>query len=357
MDRISFPYRSASHLALLHVVAESGAWEKHGLTVDYDRPISKSEAHTAIASGAVDFVGGNHVSTYGHRARGDNWVYLGQTMNAVRPKLAVRPDDTIDRIADLKGRKIGTQGNHPGLNDWLYLRQHALDVDRGDIEIINRREIHEAPSPGKPRREPLWQWVADRKVDAVFLVEPPDNLFAEQAGLKIIDVDPFPMIWFTTISSSLAFVEKHPDIVERFLKGLIEGIHFFKTESEKSVAILMDKITLHGRLDEAKARYAYSTLRNQLEPKLYPTLAAIANVYEEAKRMDADAAKINPMELWDLHHLRRIEDSGFVAQLYRAHASGTADPERDAEQARKEALSIAAVKSCGHFEFNICGCP
>src|SRR3954452_9097761 len=37
MDKIAFPYRSSSHLVLLHVVAESGAWEKHGLQVDYDR--------------------------------------------------------------------------------------------------------------------------------------------------------------------------------------------------------------------------------------------------------------------------------------------------------------------------------
>src|SRR6478672_1435818 len=36
MDKIAFPYRSSSHLVLLHVVAESGAWEKHGLSVDYD---------------------------------------------------------------------------------------------------------------------------------------------------------------------------------------------------------------------------------------------------------------------------------------------------------------------------------
>ena len=31
MDKVSFPYRSSSHLTLLHVIAESGAWAKHGL--------------------------------------------------------------------------------------------------------------------------------------------------------------------------------------------------------------------------------------------------------------------------------------------------------------------------------------
>ena len=43
MDKIAFPYRSSSHLVLLHVIAESGAWEKHGLEVDYDRYISSTD--------------------------------------------------------------------------------------------------------------------------------------------------------------------------------------------------------------------------------------------------------------------------------------------------------------------------
>ena len=74
--------------------------------------------------------------------------------------------------------------------------------------------------------------VRDGVVDAA-LLGPPASLFAKAAGLKVIDVEPLPMIQFTTVSSSLGFVEKHPDIVERFLKGLIEGIHFFKTKPEE----------------------------------------------------------------------------------------------------------------------------
>ena len=59
MDKVAFPYRSSSHLVFLHVVAESGAWEKHGLEVVYDRQISSTEAHRAVPLGEVEFVGGN----------------------------------------------------------------------------------------------------------------------------------------------------------------------------------------------------------------------------------------------------------------------------------------------------------
>src|SRR5882672_11421081 len=139
IDKISFPYRASTHLNLLHVVAESGSWAKHGLDVNYNYQISKSDAHRAVASGEVEFVGGNHISTYAHRARGDKWVYLGQTLNSVQPKLVVRPDSGINGIRDLRGKKVGTRGHHPGLNDWLLLKQRGLDVDRDDIELV--REV------------------------------------------------------------------------------------------------------------------------------------------------------------------------------------------------------------------------
>ena len=367
MDKISFPYRSAMHLTLLHVVAESGAWEKHGLKVEYDRPISKADAHKSIASGEIEFVSGSHVSTYGHRARGDKWVYLGQTVNAVRPKLAVLPDSGIQGIPDLRGRKIGTQGAHPGLNDWLYLKQRGLDVDRDAVELINRSSLRDRAGLAKPKsagekpnkHEPLWQWVIDKKVDAVFLVEPPDNLFAEEAGLKIIDLEPMPMIWFTTISSSLPFVEKNPDLVQRFLKGLIEGIHFFKTQPERSISIIESRMTEQGPLNRAKAAYAYQLLAPQVEPKLYPTMAAIANVYEEGKREDIDAKKINPLQLWDMHHVRQIDDSGFIDSLYsdaRCELVDRSDLDYIQELTAKRAEVIAAIKACGHLETESCTC-
>jgi hypothetical protein len=111
-------------------------------------------------------------------------------------------------------------------------------------------------------------------------------------------------------------VEKHPDIVERFLKGLIEGIHFFKTRPEEAIDIIERRFDKHGKMNREQATITHQSLAGILEPKLYPKMQAISNVYEEAVRQDKDAKKINPMELWDLHPLRRIDDTGFVDALY-----------------------------------------
>lgn len=323
VDHISFPYRAPSHLPFLHVVAESGSWRKHGLDVNYNYKISSSDAHLQVPSEEVEFVGGNHVSTYAARARGDTWVYLGQTLNFTNCRLVVRPDSGIAGVPDLKGKKLGSRGMHPGLNDWLYLKQRGIDEDREDIEIISQVPF----SPGgmdaadgvEPEREALWGWVRDGKVDAAF-VTPPGSVFAQRAGLKVIDIDPLPMIWFTTISSSSTFIEKHPDIVKRFLKGMMEGVWYFKTHPEESIAIIEKMYDTEGVLDPESAEVIYNDISRLVQPKLYPSMQAISNVYEEAIRQDKDAAKVNPMELWDLHTVRQIDDSGFVEELYKSNA-------------------------------------
>jgi ABC-type nitrate/sulfonate/bicarbonate transport system substrate-binding protein len=319
MDHINFPYRASAHLALLHVVAESGAWERHGLDVNYAFKISSKDAHRQVPSGDIEFVGGNHVSTYGKRARGDNWTYLGQTVNRIDHRLVVRPDSGINGVRDLREKKIVTAGSHPALNDWLFLRQNGLDVDRDEVEIINQSTILKGEMDeidgDTARRRQKWELVKEGTVDATFLT-PPKSDIAARNGLKVIDLEPLPMIHFTTISTSQNFVERHPDIVDRFLKGLIEGIAWFKTRPADAIKILKERHTSEGKMDDAMAQRLHRELAAVLEPRLYPAMDAIANVYQEALRQDADAAKVNPLSLWNLHYIRQIDDSGFVDRLY-----------------------------------------
>ncbi len=70
------------------------------------------------------------------------------------------------------------------------------------------------------------------------------------------------------------------------------------------------------------ATKVYDDLAPRLEPKLYPSLPAVYNVYQEALKQDeknGDAAKIHPLALWNVNFLREIDDSGFVNNLYKGH--------------------------------------
>jgi hypothetical protein len=83
------------------------------------------------------------------------------------------------------------------------------------------------------------------------------------------------------------------------------------------VRILMEKHAKEGALDRAAAEALYDELAPRLDAKLYPSLNAVFNVYEEAKRQSKDAEKIHPLALWDMHFLREIDDEGFIDELYK----------------------------------------
>jgi ABC-type nitrate/sulfonate/bicarbonate transport system substrate-binding protein len=302
MDKVQFPYRSESHLPFLHVVGQSGSWEKHGLQVEYNKYISSEDAHANVANGSVEFVGGNHLSPYSRRPKGDRWVYLGQSVSLLNHRMVVRPDSGISRVSDLRGKKIASKGQHPGLNTWLFIKQNGL---LGDCTIERSRG-----------ETPQWEIVRDGKADAAF-VTPPADLFARRAGMKVIDVGFLPMVWFTTVSTCLAFIEKHPDIADKFLKGICEGIAYFKTHRAESIKIIKNSYKDEGDLDDEAATHLYDELKMILQAKPYATIPAISNVYEISKEQDNAAEQTDPMALWDFHFLRRIDDSGFIDNLYR----------------------------------------
>lgn len=301
MDKIKFPYRSDGHLALLHVIHEAGAWEKHDLQVDYDFYIGPDEAHAAVNKGEVEFVGGNHISPYLARLKGDRWLYVGQTVNLYSHRLVVRPDSKIEKVSDLRGKRVAGQGHHPSSNNWLFLKQNGLDADKGDLSLVRLRGVK------------LWELVQRGECDACFLTAPGD-LLAKRAGLKVISLPPLPMIHFTTISTSGDFANKHPDIIERFLKGVAEGIYFFKTQKEKTIEVLRSKLDKEKREPEL-VEALYEDLAPFLEPKLYPSLPAIQNVFELAKHDHPECSGLNPLSLWDMHYLRNLDDAGFFDRL------------------------------------------
>lgn len=321
MDHIHFPYRSSSHLALMHVINESGAWERNGLNVEFDKIISRGDAHDLVPKGEVEFVSGNHVSTYAARAKGDTWEYLGQTVSKNNLFLITRPDAGINKLEDVRKRKFGNRGRHPGLNTWLYLKQAGLDPDTDQVELITEVREEDASGAKKVKGKSLINMVKDGDVDAAFVNQPRTEQ-ARRLGLKVIDIPAQDMIFFMTISSSAKMVTERPDVVKRVLKSVLEGIAYFKINRHETIKILMAKHKKEGELDQAMAALVYEDLAARLEPRLYPSLGAVYNVYQEALKQDeknGDAAKIHPLALWNMNFLREIDDSGFINNLYKDH--------------------------------------
>jgi ABC-type nitrate/sulfonate/bicarbonate transport system substrate-binding protein len=298
MEKIKFPYRSARHLALLHIVNESGGWKEQGLSVEYDFYVDPEQAHKLLKNGEVQFIGGNHITPYIKRASGDDWIYVGQTANYVGQVIVVKKDSKIRRLEDLRGKTLGAKGTggpHIWLNAWLTLKKNGLD------KLVKIERVY--------KKGRVWKGVQAGEYDAA-IVGRPDDLVARRDGMRTIPLPLLPMIVFTTVSTTGGFVRENGELIKKFLKGLGSGIRFFKNNKKRSMEILSSTLPKErGGGDKEMIAAYYQDLTETLTPTLYPTMDAIYNVYAEACRYNSAAKKVNPLELWDLHFLRQLRDA------------------------------------------------
>jgi ABC-type nitrate/sulfonate/bicarbonate transport system substrate-binding protein len=306
--KLRIVYRSNSHAPLWLVADKSGSWEKNGLDVDTSPQLIREKAVESLKSGHVDLISGNHHNLYVRNAKnGEDFVHLAQaTNNWTENKLVVSKG--IRSVKDLKGKRIVADklSSHAGLNIWLFLKQEGLDVDRGDIELVELRGS----------TEERWKRVVNGEFAGTFVTIPHDAR-AAAAGAHVIPVRAVPMIRGVSLTSTLSFVKSHEEEVRLLTRGFVDAIHFFITRKQETLEILKEQAMPILKLQsDAEVKTLYDEWAQSLERKPYPALAAIANVFQLAVRRNPEISAYNPLALWDIHFVRELDDSGYIDRLY-----------------------------------------
>jgi NitT/TauT family transport system substrate-binding protein len=303
-------YRSNSHAPLWLVADKSGCWQKNGLDVDTSPQLIREKAVESLKNGNVDLISGNHHNLYVRNAKnGEDFVHLAQpTNNWTENKLIVMPG--VRSVQDLRGKKIVADKltSHAGLNIWLFLKQEGLDVDRGDIELV---ELHGSP-------EERWKLVVAGEFAATFVTIPHDAR-AAKAGAHVIIVRAIPMIRGVTLTTTSGFVKSHQEETRLLTRGLVDAIHFFLTRKQETLEILKEHATPILKLQsDQEVETLYDEWAKSLERKPYPSLDAISNVFQLAVRRNPEISGYNPLALWNTHFVRELDDSGYIDRLYQS---------------------------------------
>jgi NitT/TauT family transport system substrate-binding protein len=306
--RLRIIYRSNSHAPLWLVAGKSGSWRKNGLDVDTSPQLIREKAVESLKNGHVDLISGNHHNLYVRNAKnGEDFVHLAQaTNNWTENKLVVGPG--IGSVQDLKGKKVVADRltSHAGLNIWLFLKQEGLDADRGDVELVELRGSSEE----------RWRKVVAGEYAGTFVTIPHDSR-AAQAGAHVITGRAIPMIRGVTLTTTMTFVRNHPEEIRLLAKGFVDAIHFFLTRRHETLEILNEHARPILRLQsDGEVETLYEEWAQSLERKPYPSLPAIANVFQLALRRNPEIAGYNPLALWDTHFIRELDDSGYLDSLY-----------------------------------------
>jgi ABC-type nitrate/sulfonate/bicarbonate transport system substrate-binding protein len=156
-------------------------------------------------------------------------------------------------------------------------------------------------------------------VDAA-IISPPFNLVARRLGFNdLIDLSekgvPYAL---QQIGVRKDFMERHPELVSRFLRGIVEGFGYWKDPTKR--AVVTEKVAEFLRLDVQKDREQLDeTFRyyGKLFPtRPYPTLEGLDLAAELFKRDRPDAKDVRPREFVVNKFIDEMERDGFLGRVF-----------------------------------------
>jgi NitT/TauT family transport system substrate-binding protein len=234
---------------------------------------------------------------------GADMVMLAGPNHKPGQKILVKPE--IKAVEALKGKKIGI--SRFGTSDDFLLRyalnQWNLRADR-DVALIQLG--------GSPE---ILAGLSSGTVDAG-LLSSPLHLRAVKLGFSLLaDLSNSGIDYQGAgVVTTRSFVRENPDVVRRYIRAYVEGLHRLKTDKSFSLKVLAKytRIAEPEALEETYQHYAIKVM-----PRVpYPTTKGIQTVLDEIGTRNAKTKTLTPSSLIDVSFLTELEQSGFIKSLY-----------------------------------------
>jgi ABC-type nitrate/sulfonate/bicarbonate transport system substrate-binding protein len=219
----------------------------------------------------------------------------------------------VAAVSQLRGKAIGiTQvGGSADFAARYALRQQGLEADR-DYALFQTGGMAESLAA-----------LESGGLRAAVL-SPPTTVKARKAGLQqVLDITALEIDYVSgALATNQSFLREEPETDHRFLKALLEGIHYAKTNptATKQVLARQYQTTDPEVLDET-----YALFVDRLLPRVpYVSLRGVQTVLDEIATSDAGrgeetarvAALASPEQFVDRAPLAELEASGFVVRLW-----------------------------------------
>jgi NitT/TauT family transport system substrate-binding protein len=296
-QKVKVAYVPIMKFATLYVAAKRGLFAKLGLDVTLDRVASGTEAIAFLNQGSID-VGGIAIVT----SLWNGWN-RGLDIKIIAPgalepfknsptELVLRKGLTgkVKSVADLKGKRIAVAGG-PG-SGGEYLLSKALE--RGhltirDVEVIN------LGNPDMPAA------FASGSIDAAILGSPfADQVIGAGTGVPLA-TDLTPGLMTVAFVGSGNFVEKRPEVAERFVLALMQAARLMQGKDYLAPENMAAYLT-YTNSTEAAIRKGSPVV---YDPDLVISTKGLADV-ERVHRENGRTAYKTPIDL------KKVVDTKFV---------------------------------------------
>ncbi len=300
--KVAYPTTVGS-MGVLWITKEAGLFDKHGLSVEMIYVAGSSKVVQAMLAKEIPISEIAIPAVIQANMAGADLVMLAGPNHRPGQKLMVKPE--IKSREELKGKKLGV--TRFGTSDDFLLRyilsQWGIQPDR-EVALIQMGGSQE-----------ILAGLSSRAIDGG-MISSPLNLRALKLGFQmLVDLSAIGVDYQGAgVVTTRSYVREHPDIIRRYLKAYVEGLHRFKTDKHFSLKILgkYSRIAERDMLEETYSHYAVRVM-----PRApYPTIKGIRLVLDEIGARNPKAREIAPESLVDLSYLKEIDNSGLIKALY-----------------------------------------
>lgn len=304
LTRITIGYSAISPNAMAVWVAKDvDLFRKYSLDVQLVFLDGDPLVGQALVAGEVKIGSSGVGTTIRSAARGGDLVLVAGLVNHLNFKLWTKAGPPISRVEDLRGKIIGTStlGSTTHLVGQLILEEHGLSPR--DVTFRNL-------GTGSARLAGLERDLVDAAIFGPFGagVAQRLKLIFDASNLKV----PIPG---TSLISTKRFIRANPEAVENTIKALAEAVAYMKNPANKQSAMTILRLRFRAESPESVELLYQETLRT-FDPTLALPVKGVEALIRILSEQDPAIAKVKVEDIVDLRFVRKLEQSGFIKNLY-----------------------------------------
>lgn len=301
--RVAYPAPAGVFLPLW-AAQDAGIFKKHGLLVELIAVGSSTRGVAAMMSGQLDVLAGGGNSGITSQLQGYTDVAL--FANVIQTFLfSVMTQPSITDVSQLRGKRMGVT-RFGGTLDFAaryYLKRYGMEPGK-DISFL---QIGAMPD--------IVVAVSTGAIEAG-VIGVPQNFVAKKQGMReLADLSESGARYaLAAFVAKRSFLSQNQELMVRFMKTLVEAIHFLKTRPKEGMEIFR-RYTRVDAPDILKPAYDLHIKLFPRVPEIFPEDLKL--VLEEVALTNPKAKAANPASFIDGTAAKDVNSSGFVEQLYR----------------------------------------
>lgn len=290
------------------VAEEKGLFKKYG--IDPEVIIIGGGGGRVVSSliaGEIQFAVGGGDAVVRAKLKGADVVQIVSPLVTGLQRVMARPE--IKSPVDLKGKRIGITrfGSASHLVLQLVMRKWGMAPE--DLAVL---QVGSSPA--------MLASLDKGGIDAAVLTMP-SFFVAEERGYRLLaDLGEMELYYpQNTIESSRGYIGKQRAPTLSFVKGVVEGIAYFKKNKRPSLEVLRKKLRIQSE-QERESRHlenSYELLAGKYYNEApYPSMKSIETVLNFMAAEDPKIKGLDPKTFADESFVKELDQSGFIKALY-----------------------------------------